>query len=239
MKMCPVCRARTFDDAEVCYGCLHRFADEKMPGGEAASEAEWEPDDAVRRSFEAHLADGAKKTEPHTGKHAQLREEERRRGEALPAAKLVEPDAALRRSKITRRSDAVSRRATSAQVASPVAPFDQAGWVVRFELPGSPEHAALVKTGASASHGSAEQSFQLDSMNELASPCSLVVSICPARGSELWDGSPPEGRSRDDMPKAVALEGGRIAYGNAPLESRGMPAAQASQATLVGEGGWR
>lgn len=26
MKTCPVCRAGAFDDAEVCYGCLHRFS---------------------------------------------------------------------------------------------------------------------------------------------------------------------------------------------------------------------
>ena len=25
MKQCPVCKAGSFDDAEVCYGCLHRF----------------------------------------------------------------------------------------------------------------------------------------------------------------------------------------------------------------------
>lgn len=25
MKTCPICRSRTFDDAEVCYGCLHAF----------------------------------------------------------------------------------------------------------------------------------------------------------------------------------------------------------------------
>lgn len=25
MKSCPVCGARTFDDAQTCYGCLHRF----------------------------------------------------------------------------------------------------------------------------------------------------------------------------------------------------------------------
>ena len=28
MKICPVCGARAFDDAPVCYGCLHRFAEE-------------------------------------------------------------------------------------------------------------------------------------------------------------------------------------------------------------------
>ena len=26
MKTCPVCKAGAFDDAEVCYGCLHRFS---------------------------------------------------------------------------------------------------------------------------------------------------------------------------------------------------------------------
>lgn len=25
MKECPVCKAGSFDDAEICYGCLHRF----------------------------------------------------------------------------------------------------------------------------------------------------------------------------------------------------------------------
>ena len=25
MKECPVCKAIAFDDAQVCYGCLHRF----------------------------------------------------------------------------------------------------------------------------------------------------------------------------------------------------------------------
>lgn len=28
MKSCPVCKATTFDDMEICFGCLHRF-DEK------------------------------------------------------------------------------------------------------------------------------------------------------------------------------------------------------------------
>ena len=25
MKMCPICHAGAFDDASICYGCLHRF----------------------------------------------------------------------------------------------------------------------------------------------------------------------------------------------------------------------
>ena len=26
MKTCPICKARCFDDMEICYGCMHRFA---------------------------------------------------------------------------------------------------------------------------------------------------------------------------------------------------------------------
>lgn len=28
MKECPICKAISFDDAKICYGCLHRFEDE-------------------------------------------------------------------------------------------------------------------------------------------------------------------------------------------------------------------
>ena len=27
MKQCPICHARTFDDAVTCYGCLHEFTE--------------------------------------------------------------------------------------------------------------------------------------------------------------------------------------------------------------------
>lgn len=29
MKTCPVCQAKAFDDAAICYGCMHRFNEEK------------------------------------------------------------------------------------------------------------------------------------------------------------------------------------------------------------------
>ena len=25
MKICPICKARCFDDMEICYGCMHQF----------------------------------------------------------------------------------------------------------------------------------------------------------------------------------------------------------------------
>lgn len=36
MKTCPVCKARCFDDMEVCFGCMHRFKD-GVQEGESAS----------------------------------------------------------------------------------------------------------------------------------------------------------------------------------------------------------
>ena len=30
MKTCPTCGARAFDDAEVCFGCLHRYEEEPV-----------------------------------------------------------------------------------------------------------------------------------------------------------------------------------------------------------------
>ena len=31
MKTCPICHAVAFDDAQICYGCLHRFDAEEAP----------------------------------------------------------------------------------------------------------------------------------------------------------------------------------------------------------------
>lgn len=31
MKTCPICNAKAFDDADICYGCLHRFDKEAPP----------------------------------------------------------------------------------------------------------------------------------------------------------------------------------------------------------------
>ena len=37
MKVCPVCGARAFDDAETCFGCLHPFAEQSaIPMGTQA-----------------------------------------------------------------------------------------------------------------------------------------------------------------------------------------------------------
>ena len=38
MKTCPICKARCFDDMEICYGCMHPFG--QVPGESVAAENE-------------------------------------------------------------------------------------------------------------------------------------------------------------------------------------------------------
>lgn len=45
MKVCPICSARAFDDAEVCFGCLHHF-DADAPAIPDGCAAVCVPDDA-------------------------------------------------------------------------------------------------------------------------------------------------------------------------------------------------
>lgn len=84
MKACPVCGARAFDDAEVCYGCLHQFGSEDAQG----------------------LAQVAAPIEEAVA---------RREAPAVATTPAVDP--------------------TPVPLERTI-PFDQAGWVVRFELPG-------------------------------------------------------------------------------------------------------
>ncbi len=48
MKVCPICRALAFDDAEVCYGCMHRFGGGSVRASLLSSEETWEPDEGIR-----------------------------------------------------------------------------------------------------------------------------------------------------------------------------------------------
>lgn len=49
MKTCPICKARAFDDAQVCYGCLHRFAE----GEDELEEPRFGEDSLLRRNVPA------------------------------------------------------------------------------------------------------------------------------------------------------------------------------------------
>lgn len=50
MKTCPVCNAVAFDDASICYGCMHRFADGETaePAGVSGAPSVQPPEFFVR-----------------------------------------------------------------------------------------------------------------------------------------------------------------------------------------------
>ena len=53
MKTCPVCKARCFDDMDICYGCMYRFGEGSREYPEAVSRDEGE---AAIRDGRAHPA---------------------------------------------------------------------------------------------------------------------------------------------------------------------------------------
>lgn len=126
MKTCPICSAKAFDDAAVCYGCLHRFREEAC---KATDEVRQMPSgiDVLQ-------------TPPQT---------------AAPAGatgELLSPD-----------------QAGKSVVTTPnVLPFDQRGWVVRFEFPGFVTSTCLKNEADAATQRE----------DELAGGCSLLKREC-------------------------------------------------------------
>lgn len=113
MKTCPVCHARAFDDAEVCFGCLHRFAEDEPPkpapsqGGDAAAQGFA----AMRGGPAAQRASRAPRPAPCPFPG----------GRSVPATTRAVPA-----------SDGGSAR----ELRLPEPPLDAGGWIVRFEFPG-------------------------------------------------------------------------------------------------------
>ena len=58
MKTCPVCHAVAFDDAELCYGCLHRFAKDDEPCQASKENENTPPAFSIRFTPEAGIAGG-------------------------------------------------------------------------------------------------------------------------------------------------------------------------------------
>ena len=64
MKTCPTCKARCFDDMEICYGCMHRF-EEDPPSFEEDFEAGVPEEERPPAPIENESAPGdAQVTEP-------------------------------------------------------------------------------------------------------------------------------------------------------------------------------
>lgn len=115
MKTCPVCGAGAFDDADVCFGCLHRY---ESPAGSSGVPV-------VPVSPVSPLSYRETDSQPRSS--AQLSE--------LPAAKTmrrsqdaVQPCVPIMRQPV--------EAATVAESSASSGSRDNAAWVVRFEFPG-------------------------------------------------------------------------------------------------------
>lgn len=58
MKECPICKAIAFDDARICYGCLHRF-EEEAPVETVPADLDERMDAWLGGGAEAFPGDGA------------------------------------------------------------------------------------------------------------------------------------------------------------------------------------
>ena len=57
MKICPVCKARCFDDMQVCYGCMHRFDQDAQ-----AKESQSSQDSHISEVAEPPVSSASSKT---------------------------------------------------------------------------------------------------------------------------------------------------------------------------------
>ncbi|MDO4889753.1 MAG: hypothetical protein Q3963_00200 [Coriobacteriaceae bacterium] len=64
MKTCPICKARCFDDMEICYGCMHRFERGESAGGQEAPAVSAANEASVRQGFARDA-----ETDARIGKH--------------------------------------------------------------------------------------------------------------------------------------------------------------------------
>lgn len=79
MKTCPVCKARCFDDMEICYGCMHHFEDVGSTSGTVTAT---DSDALQQTAVFCSVADPFDEKEEVSTRHA--------------AAEVVKPTSALR-----------------------------------------------------------------------------------------------------------------------------------------------
>lgn len=236
MKTCPVCRARAFEDAEVCYGCLHRFDGDGRDSA-VAEETAWEPADAVQRAASAPPSARAQSHVPAVPRTRPAMPSGAAPAAGDPSAADVVPfagDSACSAGEPPARLPSASRPSAAGSACGtggplvpgdakrsegaalharpafglPAQPFDRAGWIVRFELPGGVAHAS-----AAPGEGAlpAEACGTLPLGGEAGSgPLSLVVSICP-----LLEG---EGAAAVPAPRDAPMAGGRLLGGDVPAD---------------------
>ncbi|MEA5019883.1 MAG: hypothetical protein VB027_05900 [Gordonibacter sp.] len=172
MKACPVCHARTFDDAEICYGCMYRYEGARptpIPVGRHASTLK-DVDSQGSSHRETERLQGACLSVPEQG-------DDVRRGQHVVSVGAEQEKGRL--------VDCLS--------------FDGAGWAVRVEFVGREEcDTGLSRPNETRSPNVFAGAVPSSSTESLAGSLPLTIHICPnfdaehkARGllSERTEGS--------------------------------------------------
>ena len=114
MKTCPICGARAFDDAEVCFGCLHRYGEEPAePRPKVAAPG------VVPAAMPASVAKPPSAMQAVPGRRCPAMRPEGLGGDLAPG-----------------RAGCEEAPSAPAKQRPAAPPRDGAGWTVRFELPG-------------------------------------------------------------------------------------------------------
>lgn len=166
MKVCPVCGAGAFDDADVCFGCLHRY-DEQAARGDGMPMVSVPPAPNMRPLVpDSPLEPGLRPSKPSV---------------AEPAQRL--PDVAHPRMPIMREAPV---EAAVVEPSAAVGLREGAAWVVRFEFPGftsAGEGCALLRSDAVKSDAPCDMVVRLQ---PIASATSTERRRGrPARGSHV------------------------------------------------------
>lgn len=190
MKVCPVCQARAFDDASICYGCMYRFNDVLPDAQLAAGEAEWEPEEVSVKD----CATGVQDVSLPVGRHVLLADETRgcdeegapqtRRGSRQPGATVDRSSPvkeALQLEHVSKEYPALPQ-----QQGTEEALFDASGWVVRFELPGGAIPLGVSASGEQCAREEKRQHYSYEQEGAIGEKhaCPLVISIAPLRGKD-------------------------------------------------------
>lgn len=179
MKTCPVCKAGAFDDAEVCYGCLHRFAPQDAFAQKAVPPAETTALPSVGASGGAVTLAGGPPAAPM-------------QPTAVPASAQVQPQAASGVAQSTPLLAGVD--ADAAHTVS--VPVRGADIVVRIELvEPSRERGECTETGRDSAPGGPECAL-------LRRRRPLRATVDAERGGDARRGSPEQGPQKQQVVRA-------------------------------------
>lgn len=188
MKICPVCAARAFDDAPICYGCLHRFAEGE--GGAVREKGPLAGSSAAQGVEPAPSSVGRRTVPPRPPAVSGL--------PSLPAA-LPDRPVRVAEGEVPREREGLADPAASRRGERTPPPY----WTVRFELPAG-MFPLLEEEGFSDS----EAFFSEDGLS--AERCALVISFAPV----LRGGAVSRGRH---APHRASRCGGEPSAASAPV----------------------